>query len=504
MRLFNSAREYHEKTKYSFEKVKSFYKEFARSPIPENKKDYPSHPRYALPQMDRIESLSLEAALQTAQKFSEFQELEKESVSPELLSGFLHLVYGITQKRKSIHREVAFRAAPSASGLYPAELYVVIQNVTGFSPGIYYYHPLNHELVLLSRENSVTALQEAGFGIRALENAAFYLIVTSVFDRNSWKFGERAYRYCLMDVGFIAGNVTSAAAGLGLTCNIVGDFADEALNRLLHIDGVGEATLLLFALGKGAEKATTEHYTFEMITPEEDVLSSRFSSLLQGIHQNSSHFAPGVGKLAVSVQLPWKPEVHKKTLRNSLITLPAPQSISHLSVAEAIQKRRSAHSFVWLPLTQTELSTLLFFLKLVPPLYNMPAYYIYVVINDVEGLENGLYLYHLDGHGLEQLRSGTFRGDISYLTIVQDAVFNSAVAFFFTTDFEDISLFSNRGYRYAHLNTGMLGESIYLTGTALGLGARGIGNFFDDSLNEFLGVREPHEKVLGGMIVGKV
>jgi SagB-type dehydrogenase family enzyme len=77
------------------------------------------------------------------------------------------------------------------------------------------------------------------------------------------------------------------------------------------------------------------------------------------------------------------------------------------------------------------------------------------------------------------------------------------VSIFFSADFDDIDIFSNRGYRYAHLNVGLLSENVYLTATALKLGVRGIGNFFDDNINSFFGVRDPQEKILGGVIVGR-
>jgi SagB-type dehydrogenase family enzyme len=154
-------------------------------------------------------------------------------------------------------------------------------------------------------------------------------------------------------------------------------------------------------------------------------------------------------------------------------------------------------------LTQQELSEILHSTRQVPVLYNFPAHNTYLVANDVEGLENGAYKYHPDLHALEILRKGTYRGDISYLTLAQDAVFNCSVALFFSTDFNEINLFSNRGYRYAHFNVGMFSEAIYLVGTALDIGVRGIGNFFDDSLNTFFRVNEPDENILGGVIIGR-
>ena len=118
------------------------------------------------------------------------------------------------------------------------------------------------------------------------------------------------------------------------------------------------------------------------------------------------------------------------------------------------------------------------------------------------------------GFNTQKAIYGTSSYSASITMIIKDLVQIARVAGFTDSDlesarslvlddFEKINIFANRGYRYAHFNVGMLSENIYLTATALGLAVRGIGNFFDDSLNTFLRVREPHENVLGGVIVGR-
>jgi SagB-type dehydrogenase family enzyme len=125
-----------------------------------------------------------------------------------------------------------------------------------------------------------------------------------------------------------------------------------------------------------------------------------------------------------------------------------------------------------------------------------------MVVNDVEHLDNGLYAYFPKSHQIQMIKKGTFRGDISYLTLAQDAVFNCSVAFFFAVDFDEVDIFSNRGYRYAHFNIGMLSEAAYISGTAMGLAVRGISNFFDDEINNFFRLQKSSENILGGVIVG--
>ena len=45
-----------------------------------------------------------------------------------------------------------------------------------------------------------------------------------------------------------------------------------------------------------------------------------------------------------------------------------------------------------------------------------------------------------------------------------------------------------RGYRYVHFEAGAIGQRLYLAAEALGLGATGIGAFFDDQVHNYLGL----------------
>ena len=47
-----------------------------------------------------------------------------------------------------------------------------------------------------------------------------------------------------------------------------------------------------------------------------------------------------------------------------------------------------------------------------------------------------------------------------------------------------------RGYRYAMLTAGRLGQSIYLGATALGLGSCGIGALYDGEARDILGLNQ--------------
>ena len=62
--------------------------------------------------------------------------------------------------------------------------------------------------------------------------------------------------------------------------------------------------------------------------------------------------------------------------------------------------------------------------------------------------------------------------------------------------------YHERTYRYVLMEAGHLGQNLYLAATALGLGACAVGAFFDDTLNQLLGLDGEQEAALYLVSVG--
>jgi SagB-type dehydrogenase family enzyme len=74
---------------------------------------------------------------------------------------------------------------------------------------------------------------------------------------------------------------------------------------------------------------------------------------------------------------------------------------------------------------------------------------------------------------------------------------------FHTADLgQAIARYGDRAYRYLHLDAGHLGQRLNLAAVAIGLGASGIAGFFDDHVNEVLGI-PPAEAVLYLTTIGQ-
>lgn len=139
--------------------------------------------------------------------------------------------------------------APSAGGLYPLELYVAAMNVEGLVPGLYHYDLRHHRLDRISAIDCRPSLNEAIFIKDAVNQAAAVFLLTGVFGRSKIKYGERAYRFVLIEAGHIMQNLLIAAQVRDLAACPVGGFVDDVLNDLLQVDGVEEACLYAAVAG---------------------------------------------------------------------------------------------------------------------------------------------------------------------------------------------------------------------------------------------------------------
>jgi SagB-type dehydrogenase family enzyme len=85
-----------------------------------------------------------------------------------------------------------------------------------------------------------------------LDEAAALLVVTAVFPRTQFKYGQRGYRFALLEAGHVVQNVLLAAADLGLPALPLGGFYDRRLDAIVGADGLDEASVYSVALGGAA------------------------------------------------------------------------------------------------------------------------------------------------------------------------------------------------------------------------------------------------------------
>ena len=88
--------------------------------------------------------------------------------------------------------------------------------------------------------------------IRFLTSAAVVVVVSFVPGRSLVKYGDRGYRYALLEAGHLVQNLNLAAVALGIGTVNLGGFYDDELAGLLRIDPETEICLYASACGRPA------------------------------------------------------------------------------------------------------------------------------------------------------------------------------------------------------------------------------------------------------------
>lgn len=159
------------------------------------------------------------------------------------LSTLLCCAYGLRSDR------AGRRYVPSGGALYPLELYPLALDVAGAGSGLYHYDPFAHRLELLDPRAGTTELAELLIDPAGAERAAVAVLVTAVFWRTRFKYGQRGYRFALLEAGHVAQTLLLAAAALGAPALPIGGFYDRRADALLGVDGVDESALYVVLVG---------------------------------------------------------------------------------------------------------------------------------------------------------------------------------------------------------------------------------------------------------------
>jgi SagB-type dehydrogenase family enzyme len=166
------------------------------------------------------------------------------------LGDLLHVGYGVTGATTFGPFEFLERPIPSGGGLYPLELYCLVRNVTGLTPGIYHYTPVTDGLEQLRETALPTRLITYLFmGQPVAADAAVIIVLTAVVERSLGKYSDRGYRYQLFEAGHVAQNIGLGAAEQGLGVCSLGGFFDDELATLLNINPEDEVALYGIAAG---------------------------------------------------------------------------------------------------------------------------------------------------------------------------------------------------------------------------------------------------------------
>lgn len=214
-------------------------------------KTYPGAERIRFDDVRRRPRLTMPLAHALAKRRS-FRRFSDRPVELATLVSILENAYGVTgQIAHPEHAEIVqpLRAAPSGGALYPIELYVAALNVDGLNDALYHVQ-VNQRCLELCGPGPVARLLDPLVlmpydGLKA----PCLLIFTARLARPLTKYGERGYRFILLDAGHVAQNVLLVATSLGLGALPIGGFLDDDLADALRLDPCQEPVIYIIAVG---------------------------------------------------------------------------------------------------------------------------------------------------------------------------------------------------------------------------------------------------------------
>lgn len=223
--LVNQALRYHDQTKHSFTKYAQgpHGLDWANQPNPFRR--YLSAPLLPL--------LHPSAADDTTPPYASlFDSLpQPKPITKATISQLLYDSLALSAWKTAGFSTWSLRVNPSSGNLHPTEAYVISPAVESLSDSSFvaHYAPKEHALELRARI-------PPGILAGCLPEGSFLVGLASVFWREAWKYGERAFRYCNHDVGHAAAAVAMAAAGLGWDVRMLDGLGYEELQKSMGLD----------------------------------------------------------------------------------------------------------------------------------------------------------------------------------------------------------------------------------------------------------------------------
>jgi SagB-type dehydrogenase family enzyme len=419
------------------------------------------------------------------------------------LGSLLRLCVGLTAWKEYAGSRWSLRAHPSSGNLHPTETWLIAAKVDGLEDGLYHYQNLNHSLERRAWGSDTPA-------------AGVWLGFSSIHWREAWKYGERAFRYCQLDMGHVLAAVSYAATLHGWRL------------RLLSIDAAMTAQCL------GMDRKND----FEDVESEE-------AEIIVALEANDAtpagewqHWAgkPSLLDARPLYQWPVIEEVAVATrgaVPSTQVSSPAitqRQDENDISAAQVILKRRSAQAFDGASVMPIAVFKRIL-ASLLPggsPVWNLWPHAARVhpvlLIHRVEGIAPGVYVMPRNAAAQDSLRAA-FRETFTWeavdlelplyqliaaragktartLSCHQDIATQCAVTFMMVAEFAKPIAADPVAYRHLHWEAGMLGHVITLEAEAAGWRGTGIGCFFDDAVHEVLGIKDDTFQVIYHYAVG--
>ncbi len=411
----------------------------------------------------------------------------------------------------------SLRVNASSGNLHPTEAYLVCGPLEGLCerPMVCHYAPLEHGLeVRAGFDAALWNTLVSGF-----PEHTFFIGLASIHWREVWKYGRRAYRYCMHDAGHALGALAIAAAGLGWQTRLLDEPGTDELARLL---GTSQA--------HGSEPEEPDMLIACMPAAPVEPLPELPAAALQAFASldwqgrpnalSPEHVDWDIEAIATAVRKPRNHLAYEVFADPPRSWSPPPRAVA---LRRVIRQRRSAVAMDG----KTRLSRADFYRMLdrtlaVPgavPFNTLPwkSYlHLALMVHRVDGLAPGLYLLVRDPAQTAALEAALTQADPWHKPpgcpeqlplyclieadaqaaardiacrqdIASDGCFSLAMLAGFS---EPLQRYGSWFYPRLYWEAGMIGQLLYLEAEAAGIGSTGIGCYFDDPMHELLGLTD--------------
>jgi SagB-type dehydrogenase family enzyme len=444
----------------------------------------------------------------------------------ENIAGLLELSLGLSAWKSLGNSRWSLRMNPSSGNLHPTEAYLVLPETPPLQPGLYHYNSLQHALE--RRAVCPTQLSEklaSHFGTRG-----FLVGLSSIFWRESWKYGERAFRYCNHDVGHAVAGLSLAAGLWGWRFTYLNALSDRDVELILGFDRTAWSRLeaehpdLIGFIG------TQEATNIPRGLPK-NVLQAFGRLKIQGRPNRLSREAVDWKIIYDTAETARKPPTEPQRFgyaRRPFIEQPT----AGLSAPAIIRSRRSAIAFD--PEAVMDDGRFQAVLDKTLPRDGCPPFdvqvgetflHLLIFVHGVQGLEQGLYFLLRRPDKMQVVRkafrpdfawqpvkgdlplyllqTGDFRHKAAQMSCHQEIAGDSTFSLGMIAEFDAAVRPAAYRYRQLYWEAGMIGQTLYLEAEAQGFRGTGIGCYFDDPVHEVIGIADHSWQSLYHFTVGR-
>jgi len=432
----------------------------------------------------------------------------------ESLGAFLELSLGLSAWKEIQGSKWALRINPSSGNLHPTEAYIVLPEITEtLSAGVYHYNPYLHKI----EKRASVKNQNWDKITEHFKSEGFIVGLSSIYWREAWKYGERAFRYCQHDMGHAIAALSFSANLLGWKVTSLNSLQDEVIETIIGFDKTKWHDLEQ----ECGEIVFYVHPSDKTLLPRgipEEIIEDFRSLTFEGTPNQLSKDHVEWEIIEIVNKLTRKPSTGQKSF-NLMSKNFMEQEILGIEAAKIIRQRRSAIDFDG----KTSITKKQFYSMLDKTLpRNDCAPYdtevveenidLLIFVHKVDGLDKGLYFFNRNPNHLNEfkrktnpefnwqkietdfplyfIKAGDFQRIAEMVSCGQSIAGSSAFSLGMLAWFK--KPIEKQPFLYKHLfwESGMIGQILYLEAEAHGLRSTGIGCFFDDEVHKVIGLKD--------------